>query len=342
MKKAILWLMAAMLCCHATMTNAAMPGNDNGMLVQGQPSKKTSCKAPAFLKKGDKVAIISPSYFLDTEYAYRTADILRGWGLVPVIGPNVGKKSGLNYAGTFEERLSDLRWALHDPEVKAILCNRGGYSTIQMVPFITKEELAANPKWLIGFSDITTLHAMEVSAGVMSIHGNMSRYIADGEGMDESSLTLRDLLFGKMPQYTLPAHPCNQQGKATGKLVGGNFCTFFPLMGSKVDYFQGEEDFILFIEEVGESFHNLDRLMNMLVLNGVIDRCKGVILGYFSDCKRDIAYDSVEQMFSTYFSKYNIPVACGFPAGHELPNMPLVMGAPVTIEVTADGAKVSF
>ena len=82
--------------------------------------------------------------------------------------------------------------------------------------------------------------------------------------------------------------------------------------------------------------------MNMLVLNGVIDRCKGVILGYFSDCKRDIAYDSVEQMFSTYFSKYNIPVACGFPAGHELPNMPLVMGAPVTIEVTADGAKVSF
>lgn len=334
--------MAALFCCHATMTKAAMPENDNNMQVQGQPSKKTSCKAPAFLKKGDKVAIISPSYFLDTEYAYRAANILREWGLVPVIGPNVGKKSGINYAGTFEERLADLKWALYDPEVKAILCNRGGYSTIQMIPFLTKEVLAAHPKWLIGFSDITTLHAMEVNAGVMSIHGNMSRNIANGEGMDESSLTLRDLLFGKMPQYTLPAHPCNQQGKATAKLVGGNFCTFFPLMGSKVDYFQGGEDFILFIEEVGESYHNLDRLMNMLILNGILDRCKGVILGHFTDCKRDIDYDSVEQMFSTYFSKYDFPVVCGFPAGHESPNLPLVMGAPVTIEVTAEGARVSF
>ena len=342
MKKNILWLMTAMLCCHATMTFAAMPENDKDMQTQSQPSKETSCKAPAFLKKGDKVAIISPSYFLATEYAEKAANILRQWGLTPVIGPNVGKKSGINYAGTFEERLADLKWALYDPEVKAILCNRGGYSTIQMIPFLTKEELAAHPKWMIGFSDITTFHAMEVSAGLMSIHGNMSRYIADGEGNDEPSLILRDLLFGKMPQYRLPAHPCNQRGKATAKLVGGNMCTFFPLMGSNVDYFQGDEEFILFIEEVGESYHNLDRILNMLLLNGVMNRCKGVILGYFSDCKRDIAYDSVEQMFSTYFSKYNIPVACGFPAGHELPNMPLVMGAPVTIEVTADGAKVSF
>ena len=342
MKKTILLLIAALLCCHSTMTKAAMLENDNDMQRQAQPSKNTSCKAPAFLKKGDKVAIISPSYFLDMQYAVKAADVLREWGLVPVIGPNVGKRAGINDAGTFEERLADLRWALFDPEVKAILCNRGGYSTIQMVPFFTKDELAAHPKWLIGFSDITTLHAMEVNAGVMSIHGNMSRYIADGEGKDESSLTLRNLLFGKMPQYTLPAHPCNQQGKATGKLVGGNICTFFPLIGSKVDYFQGDDDFIIFIEEVGESFHNLDRLLNMLILNGIIDRCKGVILGHFTDCKRDQDFPDVEHMFSSYLSKYDIPVVCGFPAGHELPNLPLVMGAPVTIEVTADGAKVTF
>lgn len=334
--------MAALFCGPATMMKAGIPEDDNDMHIHAHLLAPSKCKAPAFLKKGDKVAIISPASFLATEYAEKTADVLRQWGFVPVIGPNVGKKSGVSDAGTLMERLADIRWALNDPEVKAILCNRGGYSTIQMVPFLSQEELAAHPKWLVGFSDITTLHAMEVSAGVMSIHGTMSRYIADGEGKDDSSLALKDLLFGKVPQYTLPPHPCNQKGKATGKLVGGNLCTFFPLMGSKVDYFQGNEDFILFIEEVGESFHNLDRLLNMLILNGVMDRCKGVILGYFTGCERDRDFPDVEHMFSSYLSKYDIPVVCGFPAGHDLPNQPLIMGAPVTIEVTAEGARVSF
>ena len=298
---------------------------------------------PDFLKKGDKVALISPASYIDPSYAEKTADALRSWGLVPVIGPNVGKKDGLDDAGTVKERLSDIRWALEDPDVKALICNRGGYSTIHMVPDIDPAYLKAHPKWLIGFSDITTLHALETCAGVMSIHGTMSRFIGPAEGKDISSVLLRDLLFGTMPRYTLPAHPCNQPGTATGTLVGGNLCTFFPLIGSRADFTWCDDNgIILFIEEVGESFHNIDRIFNMLMLTGVIDRCKGVILGQFTKCSRDIAYDDVEHMLADYLKAYNIPVVCGFPGGHGTPNLPLVIGAPTTINVTETGATISF
>ena len=310
--------------------------------IEGTTFPSATIKAPSYLKKGDKVALVSPSSYIAREYAEKASEVLRRWGLIPVIGPNVGKKAGLNDAGTLEERLSDLHWAINDPDVKAIICNRGGYSSIQMVPHIDLSELSNHPKWFIGFSDITTFHAMEVCAGVMSIHGTMSRFIADGEGNDISSSLLHDLLFGEVPRYTLPAHPLNIPGKATGTLVGGNICTFFPLVGSSIDFTRRDEGIILFIEEVQESFHNLDRILNMMILTGVIDRCKGVILGQFTDCPRDRDYESVEQMYTQYLSKYNIPVVCGFPAGHDTPNLPLVMGAPVTIDVTSSGATISF
>jgi len=301
-----------------------------------------ACVKPDYLKPGDKVALISPSSYVAMERVEQTAAVLRGWGLVPVIGPNVGKKAGLNDAGTKEERLSDLRWAFSDDEVKAIICNRGGYGSIHMVPEISLKGLASKPKWIVGFSDITTYHAMEVCAGVMSIHGTMSTFIGPNEGKDISSLTLRDLLFGRIPEYRISPNPYNQTGKATGTLVGGNLCTFFPLLGSAIDFTNRDEGIILFIEEVGEPFHNIDRLLNMLVITGVIDRCKGVILGEFTDCRADLDFESVEQMISQYLKKYDIPVIYGFPAGHDSPNLPLVMGATTTIEVSQTQARVSF
>ena len=300
------------------------------------------CVAPDFLKPGDKIALISPSSFIQRRDVRRAADVLRGWGLEPVIGAAVGKKSGLDDAGTIQERLEDLRWALEDPDIKAILCNRGGYSTIQMVSRMDLGELSAHPKWLIGFSDITTLHVMEISAGVMSIHGTMSRFLAESRGKDLSSTALRDLLFGKVPCYHLPAHPYNSPGKATGTLVGGNLCTLYPLQGSIVDFTNREEGFILFLEEVEERYHTLDRILNKLILSGLMKNCKGVILGQFTDCTKDLDFESVEQMYNPYFAEYGIPLVCGFPAGHVDLNLPLIEGAPVTIEVTPEGATVTF
>ena len=300
-----------------------------------------SCVQPPFLKAGDKIALVSPSYFTPMQNVEDASAILREWGFEPVVGPNVGKEYLGHYAGTPKERLADLEWALGDPDIKAILCNRGGYGTIQLTNLLSHKKLSAHPKWLIGFSDITTLHAMETRAGVMSVHGTMCSLMAKSEGKGMTNTLLRDLLLGTVPVYELPANPLNLPGTATGTLVGGNLCTFTPILGTDADATLGD-DIILFIEEVEEDMSHIDRLINTLLLNGVFDRCKGVILGEFTDGEANLDFGSVEEMICSYLKDYGIPVLCGFPAGHGDVNLPLLMGAPVSLTVGGTGCTLSF
>ena len=340
MKKILLTLLITMMATiNAFSMTSYNDGDDDEIVIPDQPVV-LNCERPDYLKAGDKVALISPSYFTPMENVEKTADVLRGWGLVPVIGPNVGKKTDGQYAGTIEERISDIRWALSDPSIKAIICNRGGYGTIQYIDQLTLAELKASPKWWVGFSDITTLHGLLARAGVMSIHGTMSSFLAKG-GTDATSTLMRDLLMGRVPRYEVPAHPQNIMGKANGTLVGGNLCTFVPNLGSQADATKGK-DLILFVEEVGESMHNIDRQMRVLQMNGVLDRCKGIVLGEFTSCGSEFTYESVEAMLHELLKAYNIPVMCGFPGGHGDVNLPLVMGAKVTLDVRADGATLQF
>ena len=309
---------------------------------QGKADPLAECTAPAFLKKGDKVALLSPSYSTPDSNIQNTAAVLKEWGFEPVIGKNVGKLDAGKYAGTAQERAGDFTAALKDTSIKAILSNRGGYGTIQLVDLIDLKLVTDNPKWLIGFSDITTLHAMETKAGVMSIHGTMSSFIGKTRGKDDNSTLLRDLLKGTVPTYKVPKHKFNQKGKAEGILVGGNMATFVPLVGaSDIDVFSGD-GIILFMEEVGESLHNIDRMFNALELHGVMENVKGVILGEFVDSGTDLNYETTEEMLSKYLKKYNIPVLCGFPAGHDDVNVPIVMGAKVKMDVTDNSATLAF
>ena len=333
-------LIAALALCGPTILSSCSDDDDDYVVPNPDTSVVINCAKPDYLKAGDKVALISPSYFTPMENVEKTANILRNWGLEPVIGPNVGKVVDGRYAGTVAERVSDIRWALNDPSIKAIICNRGGYGTIQLIDQLTLTELAASPKWLVGFSDISTLHGLLNRAGVMSIHGTMSSFLAKG-GTDESSTLMRDLLLGQVPRYELPAHPQNITGRASGVLVGGNLCTVAPNVGSQADATKGK-DLILFVEEVEESMHNIDRQMRILQMNGVLDRCKGIVLGEFTDCGTEFTYGSVEAMLHEMLAEYHIPVLCGFPGGHGDVNLPLVMGAPVTIDVREDGATLQF
>ena len=296
--------------------------------------------APAYLKPGDKVAIITPSYYGSMEKTRQAAMVLRSWGFEPVIGPNVGKQYLTQYAGTAEQRYADLLWALNDPSIKAIVCERGGYGSLHLLTVQMRQEMAASPKWIMGYSDATTLLGMENNAGVMSIHSVMGCNLASRGGADLSCTLLRDLLKGQVPQYELPAHPLDITGQATGTLVGGNFATLVPLLGTPAD--PVTDGIILFLEEVEETYHSIDRLFNMLMLNGVLAKCNGIILGDFTDCEDDLGYGSVEAMLHKYIAPYNIPLLCGFPAGHEKVNLPLVMGAPVTLNVRDDGATLTF
>ena len=341
MKKYLMTL-AAVLCYAMTMAvlTACTENQDNPLIPTPDEPVVQNCAKPDYLKAGDRVALISPSYFTPMENVEKTVDVLRSWGLEPVVGPNVGKVVDGKYAGTVAERVSDIRWALSDRSIKAIICNRGGYGTIQLIDQLTLAELKTSPKWLVGFSDISTLHGLLTRAGVMSIHGTMSSFLAKG-GTDATSTLMRDLLLGKVPRYEVPAHKQNILGKASGTLVGGNICTFAPNLGSQADATMGK-NLILFVEEVEESMHNIDRQMRILQMNGVLDRCRGIILGEFTDCGKEFTYESVEAMLHELLKEYNIPVLCGFPGGHGDVNLPLVMGANVTIDVRNDGATLQF
>ena len=304
-----------------------------------------SCVQPPFLQQGDTVAIITPSYFVPLSTLQNACDVIRGWGLVPILGPNTDKQYNGKYAGTVEERAADIHWAWQRPGIKAIITGRGGYGSIQLIDYISPEELSAQPKWLCGFSDISTLHGMLTRAGVMSIHGTMATFLPGSPNTMTTTL-MRDLLMGQVPCYNLPPNELNISGKASGILVGGNVCTFAPNVGTWADATLGQ-DIILFVEEVGESMHNIDRQMRILQLNGVLDRCKGVILGEFADCGNEFKDEngntmSVEAMLHKMIEPYGIPLICCFPAGHDVVNLPLVMGAPTTMEVSGNNVTVTF
>ena len=310
-------------------------------------------KAPDFLKEGDKVAIISPSYHLkDTVKLARAMDVLRSWGLEPVKAPNLNTPSPLEegltpdrkknyYGGSTLERTADLLWALNDPEIKAIICERGGYGAIHLLNMIPRRAWTDNPKWLVGYSDITTLHAMANASGAQTIHGNMCGDLGRTEGPDEASEALRELLFGKMPEYHLDSCEFNNQGKAKGILVGGNMITFAALAGTYADIMDNE-GCIIFIEEIEESMHAIDRLFNMLLISGKMSNVKGLIFGDFTDCGKDLPYESVYEMLYQYTKDLDIPVCFGFPGGHGKLNYPLVFGRKVKLKVTKDGATISY
>lgn len=303
-------------------------------------AQKTPVK-PAYLSKGDKVAIISASYFSPAEAIDSSAAVLRLWGFNPVIGPNTGRRDAGKYAGKPSERLNDLLWAIEDPEIKAIICSRGGYGTIHLLPYLHKELFAANPKWIVGYSDVTTLHSIETISGVMSLHAVIGDVLSLEGGKDPGSSLMREILSGRIPRYEVPSHHCNIPGSAKGILVGGNLSTLAPLCGSDWDILK-EDTYILYIEDVKETYHHLDRLFNTLLLHGMKRGCKGVILGDFEDCKKDLEYFGVYDMLTGYLRGWDIPVLCSFPAGHGKTNLPLIMGAPVSLEVREDGATVSF
>ena len=296
---------------------------------------------PAYLKEGDKIAIISPASVPDKEFVDGGAEILRQWGLVPVYGTHVCSQNG-SFAGTVTQRRNDLEWALSDPEIKAIMCSRGDYGSIQELVKMDMNIITNNPKWIIGYSDITAIHGAMVSNGVMSIHAHMLEHLNKTKGEDESSQYLRRMLFGEMPVYNVEHHPLNKQGKASGTLVGGNLSLITSIAGSKFNFLNLNDDIILFIEDIDENLEHLNRMTYQLIASGIIDRVKGIILGDFGGYRRTADFDTVEQMFDTIFQNYNIPICYKFPCGHTFRNFPMIEGAQVTLTITGESTTLTF
>ena len=294
------------------------------------------------LHEGDTIAIISPSSSTDTTTINGGIRTLESWGYHCVVGPNA-LNDYHGFAGTIDERLSDLLWALQEPSVKAVMCSRGGDGAAHLLARLSLDTLRQYPKTIIGFSDVTALLCAEARAGVKGIHGSMCWALKTYEGNDTISQTLRRMLQGEMPTYRVAPHPLDIKGRAEGIVVGGNLSVYNDLAGSDFDPLL-LDDIILFMEDTGEGMSKVDRMLHNLEIRGLLPHLRGIIVGQFNKYKHpENGFQDMYQMLHEYMKHYGIPVCFDFPVGHaHLRNFPLLTGARATLEVTPEGTTLSY
>lgn len=295
-----------------------------------------------FLCKGDTIAIISPSSTTDTMTINGGIATLESWGYRCVVAPHaLAEYHG--FAGTIDERLSDLLWALREPSIKAVMCSRGGDGVAHLLSRLSLDTLRQYPKPFIGFSDVTALLCAEARAGVKGIHGSMCHALKTYEGTDTVSQALRHILQGDLPTYRVAPHPLNIEGRAEGIVVGGNMSVFNDLAGSDFDPLL-MDDIILFIEDTGESMTKVDRMLHNIEVRGLQHHLRAVIVGQFTKYKHpENGFDDMYAMLHEYLQHYAIPVCYDFPVGHaHLRNFPLITGAKATLEITKDGVVLQY
>ncbi len=308
-----------------------------GLLLCWMPSLSAQ-----ILHEGDTIAIISPSSSTDTTTINGGIRTLESWGYHCVVGPNA-LNDYHGFAGTIDERLSDLLWALREPSVKAVMCSRGGDGAAHLLARLSLDTLRQYPKTIIGFSDVTALLCAEARAGVKGIHGSMCWALKTYEGNDTISQTLRRLLQGELPTYRVAPHPLDIKGRAEGIVVGGNLSVYNDLAGSDFDPLL-LDDIILFMEDTGEGMSKVDRMLHNLEIRGLLPHLRGIIVGQFNKYKHpENSFQDMYQMLHEYMKHYGIPVCFDFPVGHaHLRNFPLLTGARATLEVTPEGTTLSY
>jgi muramoyltetrapeptide carboxypeptidase len=294
---------------------------------------------PPYLKKGDTVAITCPAKKLPgpIDDAVR---LLESWGLRVILGETV-YASWNQFAGDDEFRAADFQRFIDDKSVKAIFAARGGYGTIRIIDKIDFSALQENPKWIIGFSDITVLHShIHANFSIQTIHGQMPLTIPDGTKL--SLETLRKALFNECIDYNFESFSKNRSGSATGILVGGNLTLLLMIAGSVSE--QNYRDKILFLEDVGEYFYSIDRMMINLKRAGILKDLKGLIIGGFTDLKdNDVPFgQTAEEIIRSHIDEYDYPVCFDFPAGHIEDNRALILGREANLVVNGQSVSLTY
>lgn len=286
---------------------------------------------PQPLKKNSEIAIITPSGAIEATYIDDSVNILTREGFKPLIDDLAYTRNG-RFAGNVNERVNSLVEALLNPDIEAILCSRGGYGIVHLLPYLDPQLFITHPKWIIGYSDITALHGFCNKAGLISLHAPMCKHIADSDGRDESCRLLFDIIRGVKPVYDLPEHPLNISGETEGTLIGGNLAVLCALRGTPFDITTSFSDAILFIEDIGEHPYQIDRMMYNLELGGVLGSIKALIVGQFTSCSEDpLMYDTIYGSIRNLMEKYSVPVIFDFPVGHVENNYPMLCGSKVQL-----------
>lgn len=284
-------------------------------------------KIPPYLQKGDTIGITLPAGYMTKEKAQTCIDALQKWGYEVLVGKTLGSKSKTYFSGTDEERLNEFQAMLDEPSIKAILCGRGGYGVGRIIDQLDFTSFKKNPKWIIGFSDITVLHAhINRNYKIATLHSPMAGAFNDGGFKNKYVQSLKNALQGIKADYSFKPHRLNHNGTATAELIGGNLALLTHLIGTKSDV--QTKGKILFLEDVGEQHYNVDRMLHQLKRSGKLDQLAGLIIGGFTDMQDterpfgkkvyDLIYDLVKE--------YNYPICFGFPVSHDKENYALKEG----------------
>ncbi|MFZ9261961.1 MAG: S66 peptidase family protein [Chitinophagaceae bacterium] len=289
---------------------------------------------PPFLKPGDTIGIVCPGGFMAKEKVLNCVSTLKKWGYKVQLGKTVGGKSKNYFSGSDDERLFDVQSMLDDKNIDAIIFGRGGYGTTRILDRLDFRRFKKNPKWIVGFSDITILHTyLQKQLKISSIHGPMCGAFNKGPKENQFILSLKDALEGKPTIVQSEFHSLNNTGKTTARIIGGNLCLLAHGIGTNAELETSGK--ILFIEDIGEQLYNIDRMMLQLKRSGKLSKLKGLIVGGFTDNKdteRPFGKNAYEIIFD-HIKEYDFPTCFGFPIGHDEENVAIQLGLKYTLEI---------
>lgn len=296
------------------------------------------CIAPPYLKKGSRIGIVAPARKVSLPEIQPAIDAFEEWGLQVVLGKNIFKEYH-QFSAEDEERAKDLQEMLDDPDIHAIIAARGGYGTMRIIDMLDFSRFKKKPKWVIGYSDVTVLHAHIHNFGIQTLHATMPISFDKDK---ENTESMKTLLFGGSMTYNVPYHPLNRKGEVSGMLVGGNLSLLYALTGSESDIDTAGK--IIFLEDVDEYLYHIDRMLVKLKRAKKLAGPAGIIVGGMTAMKDNaIPFGkTAEEIIHSHLPEEIRPVMFGFPAGHTEKNLALPFGKKITLTVRADKGSIEI
>ena len=294
-------------------------------------------QTPPALKKNDAIGIIAPARSISREEVQPAIDLFESWGLKVKLGDHLFHVFH-QFAGRDKERAADLQTFMDDREIKAIMCARGGYGTVKLMEHLNFDQFRKQPKWIIGYSDITVLHSyITQQLGIKTLHATMPLNIKSSSDNLPATQLLREVLFGNKLEYSWNTSTAiNFSGKLSGEITGGNLSVLYSLSGTNFDI--NTTDKILFIEDLDEYLYHIDRMLMNFKHSNKFSSLKVLLIGGMTDMNDNkVAYGyTAHEIIDNITQDYSFPVIYDFPAGHFPNNLPIIMGSNVEIEQTGE------
>ncbi|WP_405610701.1 LD-carboxypeptidase [Polaribacter sp. Asnod1-A03] len=299
---------------------------------------------PPYLKAGDSIVILAPAGILKNrqETIFKAKELAESWGLKVMLAKHIFNHNS-HFAGTDEERTEDFQKALDNTNIKAIWSGRGGYGSVRILDKLDYTTFLKQPKWIIGYSDITAFHSHVHNLRVETMHAMMGTSIEDEpELIKETIASFKKAIFGEQLSYTIPSSNYNRKGEVSGQLIGGNLALMASMLGSESE--TNTKGKILFIEEIGEYKYSIDRMLQSLKRAGYFSNCEGLIIGDISKIKTNTTKwgYTIEELVLDVVKEYKFPVMFNFPAGHKSDNRALIFGRNVHLKIDKDESSVVF